>query len=213
MIGTYKPVNGPMKATSRICTEYCRDLQVKLNDDASKRNVELLESNHPIYRARVESTFNASIVGYVEVVVDLDRRGCKCPCRHYEEIGIACAHVKALLLTLNRQSSWCDKRYGLSNYKESYNCSIPSMVVAGKLTVDETLTPPDFRRPAGRPAKKRKDRSFLKKTDVVRECKACGQTGHYAVSCTAPSTEYRYNRYRAGAVEWCRQAEKSFNPE
>jgi Transposase, Mutator family len=185
-------------------TQYCRDIQVQLADEASRRTVDLIESNHPLYRARVQSAFNAPINGYVEVEVDVNQRSSNCPCRFYLEEGISCAHVKALLLTLNRQSTWCSGRYAINTYLQCYSKAIPAMTVVGKLSVDETLAPPDFKRPAGRPAKKRRDRSHLKKTNVERECKACGLKGHYARGCTQPSTEYRYDKYKQSAVEWCR---------
>jgi MULE transposase domain len=191
----------------RYCTDYCRDIQVRMADEASKREVQLIERSHPIYRARVQSTFNAPIVGYLEVYIDVDRKYSKCPCRYYDEMGISCSHVKALLLTLNRQSTWCASRYAIAKYKEGYSRPIPGMTVAGKLSHDETLAPPDFKRPAGRPTKKRKDRSHMRKTNVQRVCQACGERGHYAGTCTAPDTEYRFNRYKKGAIEWCAKAE------
>jgi hypothetical protein len=40
----------------KLITEYARDIQMKLADSAAKRDVEILESNHPVYRARVESS-------------------------------------------------------------------------------------------------------------------------------------------------------------
>jgi MULE transposase domain len=191
----------------QLISDYCRDIQVRLGDEASKRNVEVIERNHPEYRARVQTQYNAPVVGYLEVYVHLDRRVSKCPCQYFDEMGISCSHVKALLLTLNRQSTWCASRYSVTTYKDCYSAEIPSMVVAGKLSVDDTLAPPDFKRPAGRPAKKRKDRSYLRKTNVQRECQACGQLGHYARGCTAPDTEYRFNRYRDSAIAWCEAAQ------
>jgi hypothetical protein len=58
----------------RHTTDYCRDIQMNLADEASKRSVEVLERNHPIYRARVQSAFNAPIVGHVEVTINVDTR-------------------------------------------------------------------------------------------------------------------------------------------
>jgi hypothetical protein len=122
-------------------------------------------------------------------------------------MGISCEHV-------NRSNTWFASRYSLGNYKDGYSCRIPSMVVAGTLSVDKTsLVPLDFKRPAGRPSKKRKDQSFHKKTDIQRECQAFGLMGHYARSCTASSTEYRFNRYKEKAVNWCRCAADSVNLE
>jgi tRNA/tmRNA/rRNA uracil-C5-methylase (TrmA/RlmC/RlmD family) len=154
-------------------TEYCRNIQSRHADEASKCTVEVVESNHPFYRARVQSAFNAPITRYLEVTINVNRRSSTCPCSYSDEMGISCPHVKALLLQLNQTTTWCSTRYEINNYKESYSGRIPSMVVAAKLSVDETIAPPDYRRPAGRPAKKRKERSFVKKTNVQRECQVC----------------------------------------
>jgi hypothetical protein len=90
----------------RHTTDYCRDIQLKITDDASRRTVEIVESNHPSYRARVQSTLHGTM-GYIEVCVNLERWSSKCPCRYYSEMGITCVHVKALLHVLKQQSTWC----------------------------------------------------------------------------------------------------------
>jgi hypothetical protein len=131
----------------------------------------------------------------------------------YDEVGITCSHIKAVLLAINKQTNWCSRRYHISTYMNSYSANIPSMVVSDRfLAVDETFIPPDWKRPAGRPAKKRKDRSYLL-TLKSRECKACGCQGHYAISCTAPSTEFRYQKHKERAIEWCRIAEATMIAE
>ena len=83
-------------------TEYARRINAHVAKEASKRRVEIIEQNHPIYCARVQSTFNAPIVGYLEVMVDVSRHSSKCPCQYTDEVGISCAHIKALLLALNK---------------------------------------------------------------------------------------------------------------
>jgi SWIM zinc finger len=140
-------------------TEYARDIQLELADSASRKKVTVIETNHPVYRARVQSTTMAPLVGYVEVTVNVDTKEADCPCYYYDEMGISCLHIKAVLLSLNRQSTWCSPRYLVQTYKECYGARIPSMIVSGKLAVDETLVPPDFKRSAGRPRKKKRSRS------------------------------------------------------
>ena len=76
------------------------------------------------------------------------------------------------------------------------------------LEVDTNVAPPDFFVSAGRPAKKRKDRFYLKKTDRQITCRACGGTGHFAKSCSKPSTECRYNHHLTGALKWIKEKEK-----
>jgi Zinc knuckle len=200
-------------AEGKLTTDYARDIQMKLADSAAKRDVEILESNHPVYRARVQSSTTGDVLGFIEVEVDVNRRSAKCDCNYYDEMGIACVHSKALLLALNRSSNWCSSRYDIRNYKDGYSRRIPSMVIAGKLSVDLLMAPPQYKRPAGRPAKKRKERYVMRKTNVQRECQACGGMGHYARSCTSPSTEYRYNRYIQSAIEWCEKMQASMIPE
>jgi MULE transposase domain len=193
-------------------TDYARDIQLALGDSASRKKVQLLDENHPVYRARVQSTTVAPLVGYLEVIVNVDTHEAECPCCYYDEMGISCSHIKAVLLALNRRSTWCSRRYSMARYKESFSASIPSMTVTNKLTVDETLAPPNFKRPAGRPAKKRKSRADYRST-VQRECRACGNVGHYAVSCPAPSTEYRYNHHKDKAIKWCESVQSRMMPE
>jgi hypothetical protein len=161
----------------------------------------------------VQSTYNARIVGYLEVMVDMERQYAECPCKFFDKFGLSCSHVKALLLALGKQMSWALSRYSMNTYKQSYSATIPSMTLVGKLSADETFVPPNFRRPAGRPSKKRKDQSWLLKTNKQRECQACGQYGHYAIKCDVPSTEYRYRKHLAKAVEYCQKMELAMIPD
>jgi hypothetical protein len=48
-------------------TNYCCDIQLNLADEASKRQVKVIELTYPTYKARVQSSFSAPIVGYLEV--------------------------------------------------------------------------------------------------------------------------------------------------
>jgi hypothetical protein len=87
------------------------------------------------------------------------------------------------------------------------------MVIVGKLSVDLLMTPPQYKHPAGCPAKKRKQRYVMRKTNIQRNCQACGGMGHDAQSYTSPSTEYHYNRYIQSAIEWCETMQASMIPE
>jgi hypothetical protein len=196
----------------RHITPYARDIQVRLADTASRKNVQFVDQNHPIYRARVQSTTVTSLVGYIEVTVNLDTHEAECPCFYYDEMGISCSHIKAVLLALNRQSTWCNRRYTMETYKDSYSAPIPSMVVASKVEVDKTFLPPNFKRPAGRPSKKKKSRSQYRGI-AQRECRACGRLGHYAMKCPEPSTEYRYYQHKDSAIKWCKSVEAKMIPE
>jgi MULE transposase domain len=193
-------------------TKYARDIQIELADKASRKTVQFLEQNHPIYRARVQAAQIAPLVGYVEVLVNLDAHYGECPCQYYDELGISCAHIKAVLLALNKTTTWCSRRYHIDSYKAAYSATIPSMVVGDKLSIDDTFAPPNFKKPAGRPAKKRKERRHFR-TDKQRECQACGGFGHYALTCTAPSTEYRYYKHKDKAIRYCQSVQDKIQPE
>ena len=121
-----------------------------------------------------------------------------------------CPHTKSLLLHLGAvgvDKGWVLSRYHTETYSASYSSSIPGMCVAGKLSADETYCPPDYKRSAGRPSKKRKDRAKLRSTTIQRECKACGELGHFAISCPNPSTEYRFKKHKEKALLWCKAQE------
>jgi hypothetical protein len=85
-------------------TPYARDIQVEIAGKASKRQVKVIQQSHPIYRGRVQSSYNATAVGYLEVLVDFERRFVDCPCLFTDEMGISCVHGKALLLALHKRS-------------------------------------------------------------------------------------------------------------
>jgi len=155
---------------------------------ARTRDIQMTEQNNPIYKARVSVTTRSSCTGYIEVAVNVQTKKSECPCKYFDETGIQCVHVKALLLKIGECGlDWYDEIYHASTYHEAYNAVIPSLCVAGKLQANEQFLPPDHRRPAGRPAKKRKERSHLRMTDTVRVCKACGGDGHFASTCTCSS--------------------------
>ena len=152
----------------------------------------------------------ASRVQYIEVTVNVDTFQSTCPCRKYNEDGLICAHVKALLLRLGCFGvghQWYHKRYYTETFAASYQASVSAMCVSGKLNADVTCLPPDHKRSAGRPTKKRKERSSH--TNKSRQCKACGGDGHFAIACPFPSTEYRYNQHKERALKWCKANESA----
>jgi ribosomal protein L32 len=189
----------------KALTEYAELRDLDIAEEASKRKVELVERNHPIYLARVSVTDVA--IGYIEVGVNVQTHKGKCPCRYYDEFGVNCSHVHAVLVAIEDDTgmavNWCHNRYHLDTYKRSYSSTVPPMAVAGKLVPDIRIAPPDFKRSAGRPTKKRKERSAMRKTSTKRECKACGGYGHFHTTCTQPSTQYRFQTHKQKAILWC----------
>ena len=81
------------------------------------------------------------------------------------------------------------------------------MALAGLLKADEAFVPPERRRPAGRPPKQRKERSWLRTTDVQCTCASCGEAGHFQVSCKNPKTQHRWFKHKDGALTWCKNEE------
>jgi hypothetical protein len=151
----------------------------------------------------VQSSLNFGEVGYIEVHLNVDTKEAECQCQYYDKIGILCTDVRRCCSLLNKITTWCNPRYMVETYLASYSATVPNMIVANKLSIDKTLAPPDYKRPAGRPTKKRKDQSYYRTTTVTKTCSACGSAGHYAVSCTAPKTQYRYDQFKDKAIQWC----------
>ena len=191
----------------RLLTLYAQDEAQKTCTGASKRKVELLEHNYPIYRGRVSCSDFSNPFGYIEVSIDVETKEVKCPCRLFEEEALLCQHLQALLLSIDdvdwSVKEWIHYRYHLDTYKQSYSASVPAMTVRGLLQPDTTAVPPDFKKQPGRPATARKSRQFIRKTNQQRTCGACGSKGHFWTSCKAPSTEYRYTVNYNKALEWC----------
>lgn len=192
----------------RRLTLHAACLDERIGGMASKRTVEMLQSDHPLFRARVSTTTTAAT--FIEVEIDVQDKVIKCPCRNYEEFGAPCVHAKAVLLRLPERGEivhWYDERYHVDGYKKAYSGQIPAMTTLGKLHADSTFLPPEHKRPAGRPAKKRKERPQLRTTAIKRECKACGELGHFASTCTNPSTKFRVLKYKEKALKWCKRNE------
>jgi hypothetical protein len=185
-------------------------MEQEIGCSASKQQVELIQHDYPIYSGRVSITEQASTFGCIEAEVNVEAKSCKCrPCRYNEEMGHNCSHVNALLLSITGVNigspvDWTNHCYKLDSYKNSYSGRVPAMTLAGKLSVDMTIAPPEYKRSAGHPPKARKDQSFYAKTDTKRTCKACGDSGHFHTTCTRPSTQYRYENHLDKAIEWCK---------
>jgi hypothetical protein len=190
-------------------TKYAREFTVRLAGFASKLQVDVLQRTDTEVRARVQVSRHSPLTGYVEDTVDLANQLCKCPCRFQDEMGINYVHTKAVLLSIGKTTSWCNPRYQIKTYKECYSVTIPTMTMFGKLNTDVTFIPPEYKRPAGRPSKNRKERTWMRKTDKQNMCHACGAPGYMAKKCTAPSTQFRYNLNKEKALKWCRKSKEA----
>ena len=208
-----KAIASKWEFEGKMLTNYCIEADSRFGAIANTRKVEFTTTRErPVYKALVSSGGLAGdTTTCIEVCVDIERKVATCTCKFYDEMGMQCYHVKAVLLKLESEGAstkaWTDPFYHLDNYKKCYAAPIPTMAIGGKLKANDKFIPPDHRRPAGRPNKKRKERSHLRTTNVRRTCKACGEEGHFANTCTQPSTQYRYTSHKAKALEWCKRNE------
>ena len=190
-----------------LLTQCAPSEDVRIGELAQKREVDLLETIGTIHKANVSVTSG----GTIEASVDTECHSIKCPCRHrHEEFGAPCVHGKALLLQLGGLGvnvDWWDARCHISSCSDCHSGHIAGFTTAGRLQADDKFIPPEHKRAAGRPGKKRKDRSHLRSAKARRECKACGQLGHFASTCENPSTQCRHEQHKQKAIQWCRRNE------
>ena len=125
----------------------------------------------------------------------------------YQEEGLAYVHVIVLLRNAGKSVSkkwWLAQRYHTRTYHASYSAVVPTLALS-KLEPDISFTPPEYRKPAGRPSKQRKDRSHLNKTGNKHQCSSCGVLGHSFRTCERPSTQFRFQNHYGKAVAWTKQ--------
>ena len=202
-----KAIASVWTAENKMTTQCAIAEDRRLGSIARKRDIELFAALHQLYKGRVSVSEGNAINGHVEVTVDVSAKVVKCPCLHFEEFGCPCAHGKALLLRIDEDAGlwcgWCAERCSIATYKACHGCAVPGLTTAGKLCATHNFVPPDHGRAAGRPAKKWKDRSWMRTASKHRECKACGELGHFATACSNPSTQHRFLQCKSKAIEWC----------
>ena len=76
---------------------------------------------------------------------------------------------------------------------------MPAMCTSGKLSVDDKFAPPEHKRSTGCAANKRLD-IVAHKTNIKRQCQACGNDGHFASNCPDPSTQFRWEEHVQKAI-------------
>ena len=146
---------------------------------------------------------------YIEVMVNAEALESHCPCMFYQKHGLCCDHIIALLKKKGKQPRekwWFAQRYHTRTYHSSYSGVVPTIAFE-KLEADLFFAPPDYKKPAGRPPRARKDRSHLNKTQSQHQCSSCGGLGHSFRTCTRPSTQFRFEHHYDKAVAWT----KAFN--
>lgn len=126
-----------------------------------------------------------------------------CSCRDWQLYGIPCSHAAAALISSRKDvNEFTEKYFTADSYRRTYSRQIhpiPCKIEWTKETDDqaqaqtqtqlddETLMvrPPKFRRPPGRPEKKRICIEEVNREKHIVHCSRCNQTGHYKTTCKA----------------------------
>ena len=190
--------------TNMAVTNYAWERHKKLVKEAVKRRVFLTCEREDSFVGKIScGNPNSAFPCFVEVAVWPEEAHHNCPCKLYDEEGITCEHVIALMRANNmyvRDKWWFHRRYHSYTYFSSYSAEVPALAI-NHVEADPFFAPPDYRKPAGRPTKARKDRSSMNKTDRLNTCGACGGPGHSYRTCSSPSTQYRYDNNFDRALE------------
>lgn len=117
-----------------------------------------------------------------------------CSCRDWQLYGIPCSHAVAALISCRKDVyAFAEKCFTVASYRQTYAEEmhpIPGRIEwrkTGEGIDDETqvVRPPKFRRPPGRPEKKRICLEDLNREKHTVHCSRCNQTGHYKTTCKA----------------------------
>ncbi|KAJ4716053.1 Protein FAR1-RELATED SEQUENCE like [Melia azedarach] len=117
-----------------------------------------------------------------------------CSCRDWQLYGIPCSHAVAALISCRKDVyAFTEKCFTVASYRETYAAEIHP--IPGKIewrkpgdSADndtQVVRPPKFRRPPGRPEKKRICVEDLNREKHTVHCSRCNQTGHYKTTCKA----------------------------
>ena len=131
-----------------------------------------------------------------------------CSCRYWQLYGIPCSHAVAALISCRKDVySFTDKCFTVASYRSAYSQEIrpiPCKIEWRRTTAeaeapvdDDTLVvrPPKFRRPPGRPEKKRLCIEDLNREKHTVHCSRCNQTGHYKTTCKAADIMNRIEQF------------------
>ncbi|KAK9163596.1 hypothetical protein Syun_004498 [Stephania yunnanensis] len=125
-----------------------------------------------------------------------------CSCRDWQLNGLPCCHAVAALISCRKDFyAFSASFFTVANYHETYSRVIHpipdrsewSKTIEGSMDEDNrSVRPPKFRRPPGRPEKKRLCVEDLNREKHTVHCSRCNQTGHYKTTCKAivKSIEY-----------------------
>ncbi|KAF5733248.1 hypothetical protein HS088_TW17G00790 [Tripterygium wilfordii] len=116
-----------------------------------------------------------------------------CSCRDWQLNGIPCSHAVAALISCRKDMyAFAEKCFTVASYRETYAQDIhplPEKIECRKIEEDafdddvQVVRPPKFRRPPGRPEKKRICVEDLNREKHTVHCSRCNETGHYKTTC------------------------------
>lgn len=118
-----------------------------------------------------------------------------CSCRDWQLYGIPCSHAVAALISARKDVyAFIERCFTVASYCETYSEDIhpiPGKIEwkkEGEVPMDDdvrVVRPPKFRRPPGRPEKKRICVEDFNREKHTVHCSRCNQTGHYKTTCKA----------------------------
>lgn len=121
-------------------------------------------------------------------IVNIGARSCSC--RGWQLHGIPCSHAVAALVSCKKDvCEYTEKHFTVASYIKTYSHAInpPACKSNQFQAFDEVgnVRPPKFRRPPGRPEKKRLCAEESNREKHTVHCSRCNQAGHYKRTCKA----------------------------
>lgn len=160
---------------------------------AEKRLLEAMEHSSTYQVLRSDEVEFEVLSAERSHIVNIGTRSCSC--RDWQLFGIPCSHAVAALTSYTKDVyTYTEKYFTASSYRESYSkeiLPIPGKIKwkkEGDVPVDDDIRlvrPPKFRRPPGRPEKKRVCIEDVNREKHTVHCSRCNQTGHYKTTCKA----------------------------
>lgn len=107
-----------------------------------------------------------------------------CSCRDWQLYRIPCSHAVAALISCKKDVyAFTEKYFTAASYRESYTKEVHPIPDKLEWSRTRLVRPPKFRRPPGRPEKKRLCVEDLNREKHTVHCSKCNQTGHYKTTC------------------------------
>ncbi|XP_020104675.1 uncharacterized protein LOC109721441 [Ananas comosus] len=129
-------------------------------------------------------------------IVNIGNRTCSC--RDWQLYGIPCSHAVAAIVYCRKDVyDYTEKCFTTEKYREAYSQPLHPIPERGEWGIlkeslneeeNRIVRPPKFRRPPGRPEKKRACAEEAGRVKHTVHCSRCNQTGHYKRTCKADTT-------------------------